>query len=191
MAKRVLFIDRDGTLIKEAPPSYQLDSFSKLEFYPHVFEYMTKIATQFDYELVMVTNQDGMGTDAFPEDSFWPIQNFVITAFENEKVHFEKVLIDRTYPHDNQHTRKPGTGMLAGYLNNDAYDISNSFVIGDRVTDMQLAKNLNCKGLWLNLDEHLGAAEIQHTVEELRQDTIALASPHWKDIYEYLAAQNS
>lgn len=188
MPKRVLFIDRDGTLIKEAPPSYQLDSFSKLEFYPHVFEYMTRIATELDFELVMVTNQDGMGTDAFPEDSFWPLQNFVITAFENEKVHFEKVFIDRTYPHEQKDTRKPGTGMLKEYLNNPDYDIPNSFVIGDRVTDMQLAKNLHCKGLWLNMDEQLGAAEIQDTIESLKQNTIVLASPHWKDIYEYLVA---
>jgi imidazoleglycerol-phosphate dehydratase/histidinol-phosphatase len=191
MKKRVLFIDRDGTLIKEAPPTYQLDSFEKLEFYPHAFEYMRKIATELAFELVMVTNQDGMGTDAFPENSFWAVQNFVITAFENENVHFEKVFIDRTYPHEQKATRKPGTGMLTEYINNPVYDIANSFVIGDRITDMQLARNLNCKGIWLNLDEHLGSAEIQHTVEELKENTIALATPHWKDIYEYLVTENS
>jgi imidazoleglycerol-phosphate dehydratase/histidinol-phosphatase len=191
MPRKILFIDRDGTLIKEAPPTYQLDSFGKLEFYPDVFEYMRKIAAEFDYALIMVTNQDGMGTDAFPEDTFWPVQDFVMKAFENEQVVFEKVFIDRTYPHENKPTRKPGIGMLTEYINNPEYDIEHSFVIGDRITDMQMAKNLKCKGIWLNLDEQLGSAEIQHTVEELKSDTIVLATPHWKDIYAFLQSVNS
>lgn len=184
--KRVLFIDRDGTLIKEAPPTYQLDSFSKLEFYPDVFKYMRKIAEELDYELVIVTNQDGMGTAAFPEDTFWPLHNFVMQSFENEQVNFSKVLIDRSFPEENAPTRKPQTGMLTEYIGNDAYDLEQSFVIGDRITDMQLAKNLGCKGLWLNVDEGLGAAEIKDTIEELKKETIALASPHWSAIYEFL-----
>ena len=186
MAKKLLLIDRDGTLINEAPPTYQLDSFDKLSFYPNVFEYMTKIATELDYELVMITNQDGMGTDAFPEHTFWPIHNFVMKSFESEKVIFSNVLIDKTFPHENAPTRKPGTGMLTQYINNEAYDLANSFVIGDRITDIQLAKNLGCKGIWLNVDENLGAAEIQDTVEALKKDTIALSTPNWKDIYEFL-----
>ncbi|MBC7937387.1 MAG: bifunctional histidinol-phosphatase/imidazoleglycerol-phosphate dehydratase HisB [Rhizobacter sp.] len=185
-ARRVLFIDRDGTLIKEAAPSYQLDSFDKLEFYPHAFEYLTKIAAELDYELVMVTNQDGMGTDAFPENTFWPLHNFVMKSFENEGVIFSKVFIDRTYPHENIATRKPGTGMLLEYLNNEAYDITHSFVIGDRITDVQLAKNLGCKAIWLNLDEQLGAAEINNTLDELRAGTIALTTPDWENIYRFL-----
>lgn len=184
--KKVLFIDRDGTLIKEAPPTYQLDSFSKLEFYPDMFLYMRKIAEELDYELVMVTNQDGLGTDIFPEESFWPVHNVVMTSLVNENIHFSKVLIDKTYPSDNAPTRKPGTGMLLEYLDNPAYDIANSFVIGDRITDIQLAKNLGCKGFWLNIDSTLGAAEINDAVESLRKDTIVVESPHWKDIYEYL-----
>lgn len=184
--KKVLFIDRDGTLIKEAPPTYQLDSFSKLEFYPHVFEYMRKIAGELDYELVMVTNQDGMGTATFPENSFWPLHNFVMQSFENENVNFSKVFIDRSFPADNLPTRKPGTGMLTAYIGNDEYDLAGSYVIGDRITDMQLARNLGCKGLWLNVDEGLGAAEINDTVEDLKKDTIALASPDWQAIYEFL-----
>lgn len=184
--KKLLFIDRDGTLIKEAPPTYQLDSFSKLEFYPHMFWYMRKIAEELDYELVMVTNQDGLGTEAFPEDTFWPLHNLVMKSLENENIHFSEVLIDRSYPDENAPTRKPGIGMLVKYLNNEAYDISNSFVIGDRITDMQLAKNLGCKGLWLNVDASLGAAEIKDKLEELRKETIVLESPHWKDIYEFL-----
>jgi imidazoleglycerol-phosphate dehydratase/histidinol-phosphatase len=186
MAKKLLLIDRDGTLIKEAPPTYQLDSFDKLSFYPNVFEYMTKIATELDYELVMITNQDGMGTDAFPEHTFWPVHNFVMKSFESEKVIFSNVLIDKTFPHENAPTRKPGTGMLTQYINNEAYDLANSFVIGDRITDIQLAKNLGCKGIWLNVDESLGAAEIQDTVDALKEDTIALSTPNWKDIYEFL-----
>jgi imidazoleglycerol-phosphate dehydratase/histidinol-phosphatase len=186
MAKKLLLIDRDGTLINEAPPTYQLDSFEKLSFYPNVFEYMTKIATELDYELVMITNQDGMGTEAFPEHTFWPVHNFVMKSFESEKVIFSNVLIDKTFPHENAPTRKPGTGMLTQYINNEAYDLANSFVIGDRITDIQLAKNLGCKGIWLNIDENLGAAEIQDTMDALKKDTIALSTPNWKDIYEFL-----
>ena len=184
--RKALFIDRDGTLVKEAPPTYQLDSFSKLEFYPHVFEYMRKIATELDYELVMITNQDGLGTPAFPEETFWPVHHLVMKSLENEGIEFSNILIDRTYPHENAPTRKPGTGMVTAYLNDPSYDIKHSFVIGDRITDIQLAKNMGCKGIWLNNDEALGAAEIQHTVEELRQDTIAISTPHWKDIYNFL-----
>jgi imidazoleglycerol-phosphate dehydratase/histidinol-phosphatase len=183
---RILFIDRDGTLIKEAPPTYQLDSFSKLEFYPDMFLYMRKIAEELDYKLVMVTNQDGLGTASFPEETFWPVHNLVMKSLENESIFFSEVCIDRTFPKDNAPTRKPATGMLTKYLNNSGYDIANSFVIGDRITDMQLAKNLGCKGFWLNIDSTLGAAEINDAVEALRKDTIVVESPHWIDIYNYL-----
>lgn len=183
---KVLFIDRDGTLIKEAPPTYQLDSFSKLEFYPDMFLYMRKIAEELDYELVMVTNQDGLGTAIFPEDTFWPVHNLVMKSLENENIFFSEVCIDRTFPKENAPTRKPGTGMLTKYLNNPNYDIANSFVIGDRITDIQLAKNLGCKGIWMNIDASLGAAEIQDKIDALRKDTIVLESPHWKDIYNFL-----
>ena len=183
--KRVLFIDRDGTLIKEAPPTYQIDSFAKLEFYPDVFQYLCKIAQELDYELVMVSNQDGLGTEAFPEDSFWPVQDFVTKSFANEGVHFSAFYFDKTFPWQNAPTRKPNTGLLTGYLNNPLYDIAHSFVIGDRITDVQLAKNLGCKGIWLNNDAALGAAEISDTVAAL-EDTIALESILWADIYTFL-----
>lgn len=183
--KRILFIDRDGTLINEAPPTYQLDSFDKLTFYPHMFEYMGRIARELDYELVMVTNQDGLGTNAFPEDTFWPLHNLVMKSLEGEGIFFSAVHIDKTFPKDNAPTRKPGTGMLTQYLNNPAYDIANSYVIGDRITDVQLAKNLGCKAIWLNQDPNLGAAEIKDKVAELRP-VIALESTHWSTIYEYL-----
>ncbi|MEO7309245.1 MAG: bifunctional histidinol-phosphatase/imidazoleglycerol-phosphate dehydratase HisB [Chitinophagaceae bacterium] len=184
--KRVLFIDRDGTLIKEAPPTYQLDSFDKLTFYPDMFFYMRKIATELDYELVMVTNQDGLGTDIFPEDTFWPLQNFVMKSLENEGIHFNNVCIDRTVPADNAPTRKPGTGMLTQYIGTGAYDIANSFVIGDRITDIQLAKNLGCKGIWMNEDANLGAADTNMDIAALRLSTVVLESTSWQKIYEYL-----
>jgi imidazoleglycerol-phosphate dehydratase / histidinol-phosphatase len=185
--KRVLFIDRDGTLINEAPPTYQLDSFDKLVFYPHMFEYMGRIARELDYELVMVTNQDGLGTDSFPENTFWPLHNLVMQSLEGEGIHFTKVHIDKTYPKDNVPTRKPGIGMLTDYMNNQAYDIANSYVIGDRITDIQLARNLGCKGIWLNNDSSLGAGEIADKIASLRTDgTIALETTNWADIYSYL-----
>ena len=185
-AKRVLFIDRDGTLIKEAPPTYQLDSFGKLEFYPHMFQYMHRIATELDYELVMVTNQDGLGTDAFPEDTFWPVQNFVMQALANEDIHFSSVHIDRTFPAENAPTRKPKTGMLLSFFNENEYDIKNSYVIGDRITDIQLAKNLGCKGIWLNNDANLGAGDTSMDVQGLRETTIALETTEWEKIYKFL-----
>lgn len=183
--KRILFIDRDGTLINEAPPTYQLDSFDKLTFYPHMFEYMTRIAREMDYELVMVTNQDGMGTSSFPEDTFWPLHNLVMKSLEGEGIRFSAVHIDRTFPKDNAPTRKPGTGMLIQYMDANVYDMANSFVIGDRITDVQLAKNLGCKAIWLNNDAGLGAAETKDKMSELRS-VIALETADWSDIYQFL-----
>ncbi|MEO6452900.1 MAG: bifunctional histidinol-phosphatase/imidazoleglycerol-phosphate dehydratase HisB [Ginsengibacter sp.] len=183
--KKVLFIDRDGTLIKEAPPTYKIDSFLKLEFYPHMFEYMRRIANECDYELVLMSNQDGLGTADFPEDTFWPVQNFIMKSLENEGIHFSAIHFDRTYAKEHATTRKPGTGMFTNYLGNDNYDIANSFVIGDRITDMQLAKNLKCKGLWLKNHPELGADEINNGEEELK-DVIVLETKNWIDIYEFL-----
>jgi imidazoleglycerol-phosphate dehydratase / histidinol-phosphatase len=183
--KRILFIDRDGTLIKESPPSYQIDDFSKLEFYPGVFENMGRIARELGYELVMVTNQDGLGTPGFPENKFWPVQNFVMLCLSNEGIHFDAVHIDRSFPAENSPSRKPGTGMLTEYLNNDQYDIAGSFVIGDRITDVQLAKNLGCRAIWLKHDAQLGGKEIRDSLNELEQ-VVALESIHWDDIYSFL-----
>ena len=184
--RRILFIDRDGVLINEAPPTYQLDSFDKLEFYPNVFKYLGKIAAEFNFELVMVTNQDGLGNASFPENTFWPIQNLLIKSLANEGIHFSEIYIDRTLPEQQAATRKPGTAMLTKYINNPDYDLVNSFVIGDRITDMQLAKNLGSKGFWLNTDVNLGANQIKNSIEDLRKEVIVLESPNWKDIYEYL-----
>ena len=183
--KRILFIDRDGTLIKEAPPTYQVDSFDKLEFYPYMFEYMGKIARELDYELLMVTNQDGLGTASFPEATFWPVQNLVMKSLENEGIPFSGVYIDRSWPGDHAPTRKPGTAMLTKYMDNEQYDLENSFVIGDRITDVQLAKNLGCKAIWLNNDPDLGGAEINDSRRDL-EEAIALETTTWSQIYEFL-----
>ncbi|SHI89478.1 bifunctional histidinol-phosphatase/imidazoleglycerol-phosphate dehydratase HisB [Pseudozobellia thermophila] len=183
MKKKVLFIDRDGTIIKETVDE-QIDAFEKMVFYPKVFTYLGKIAKELDYELVMITNQDGLGTESFPEATFWPVHNFIMQAFENEGVVFDKVFIDRTFPHENADTRKPGTGLLNDYFS-EAYDLSNSFVIGDRLTDVELAKNLGAKGIFINDETHLGAGEITVKKEELN-DFIALESNDWEKIYEFL-----
>lgn len=187
--KKVLFIDRDGTLAIEPPVDYQLDSLEKLEFYPKVFQYLSKIAAELDYELVMVTNQDGLGTDSFPEDTFWPAQNKLIQAFENEGVVFSEVVIDKTFPHENAPTRKPRTGLLQKYINSETYDLKNSFVIGDRLTDVELAKNLGAKAIYINNVADLAATELSVQKEAL-ETTIALETKDWKAIYEFLKLED-
>ena len=179
--KKVLFIDRDGTLALE-PADYQLDAMDKLEFYPEVFTYLGKIVREMDFELVMVTNQDGLGTASFPEEDFWPTHNFVLKSFENEGVTFDNILIDKSFPADNVPTRKPRTGLLTQYLDSEQYDLANSYVIGDRLTDMELAKNLGAKGLFLANDEALGAEEAAEDLEA----AIALKTTQWKEIYSFL-----
>jgi len=183
MARRVLFIDRDGTLIKE-PADEQIDAFEKLDFYPKALTYMGRIARELDFELVMITNQDGLGTDAFPEASFWPVHNFMLKTFEGEGCVFDRILIDRTFPRDNAPTRKPGIGMLGDYFL-EGYDLAGSFVIGDRLTDVELAKNLGAKGIFINDQTQLGVGEITVKREEL-DSHIALESNDWERIYEFL-----
>ena len=180
--KKVLFIDRDGTLTIE-PGDYQLDAYEKLVFYPNVFRYLSNIAKELDYELVMVTNQDGLGTDNFPEADFWPYQNLLIKSFENEGVVFSEVFIDRTFPEEMADTRKPGTAMLTVYMDNPDYDLAGSYVIGDRLTDMQLAKNLGAKGIFIDNNVALGADEV---TDDALEDTIALKTKSWEDIYGML-----
>ena len=182
--KKVLFIDRDGTLAIEPPVDYQLDSFEKLEFYPKVFQYLGKIAKELDFELVMVTNQDGLGTDSFPEATFWPVHNFLINTFEKEGVVFTEQIIDKTFSKDNASTRKPNTGLLTHYFS-ELYDLENSFVIGDRLTDIELAKNLGAKGIFINDYNTEGEDEITVAKEELRQ-FISLETNDWSAIYEFL-----
>lgn len=184
--KKVLFIDRDGTLVIEPPVDYQLDSLAKLEFYPGVFRWLGEIARKLNFELVIVTNQDGLGTDSFPEDTYWPPQNKMMEAFKNEGIEFSEVVVDKTFPAENALTRKPGTGLLTKYIEGD-YDLTNSFVIGDRITDVELAKNLGSKAIWINNEDGLGLAEIKNKLEEL-QPCIALETTKWEEIYLHLAA---
>jgi imidazoleglycerol-phosphate dehydratase/histidinol-phosphatase len=185
--KKILFIDRDGTLIFETPDE-QIDAFNKLEFLPGVFKNMGLIAKNTDYVLTMVTNQDGLGTDRFPEDTFWPVHKFIQQAFKNEGVVFASEHIDRTFPKDNAPTRKPRTGMLTKYLTGK-YDLANSFVIGDRYTDVELAKNLGCKAIFIDHGHNMGLAEVADKLEELQQ-YIALTTNSWDDIYAFLRKEN-
>jgi len=179
--KKILFIDRDGTLALE-PSDYQLDSLEKLIFYPEVFTYLGKIAQEMNFELVMVTNQDGLGTDSFPENTFLPTHNFLLKSLENEGVVFDEILIDKSFPEDNLPTRKPKTGLLNKYLDAKKYDLKNSFVIGDRLTDMELALNLGSKGIYLfNKD----MAELDQLTPKLNE-VIVLKTSEWKEIYSYL-----
>ena len=176
--KKILFIDRDGTLVIEPPVDYQLDSLEKLEFYPRVFQYLSRIINELDYELVMVTNQDGLGTASFPEADFEAPHRKMMEAFANEGIHFSEVLIDRSFPEENAPTRKPRTGLLTTYLEGD-YDLANSFVIGDRLSDMELAKNLGAKGIWMQQESEEQEANIL-------QESIALTTPDWAAIYHFL-----
>ncbi len=172
--KKALFIDRDGTLIIEPPIDYQVDSFEKLEFYPFVMTYLSKIAKELEFELVMVTNQDGLGTDSFPENTFWGPHNLMLKTLENEGIIFSDIIIDKTFPEQNAPTRKPGTALLSHYIKGN-YDLENSFVIGDRESDIQLAKNLGSKGIHISKEKTTDAS---------------LTATNWKDIYDFLKQEN-
>jgi imidazoleglycerol-phosphate dehydratase/histidinol-phosphatase len=180
--KKVLFIDRDGTLIIE-PPDEQIDSLEKLEFFPGVFTWLSRIAQETDFELVMVTNQDGLGTSSFPEDTFWPAQNKMIKAFENEGIRFSKTFIDRTFARDNKPTRKPGTGMLTEFFS-DGYDLKNSFVIGDRLTDVELAKNLGAKSILIN-----DGSLLQKLSDQKLNSHCAIITKSWEQIFKLLTTK--
>ena len=183
MKRKILFVDRDGTLIKE-PADEQIDSFEKLEFYPGALTYLPKIAKELDFELVMVTNQDGLGTSSYPEDTFWPVHNFILKTFEAEGVKFDNIVIDRTFPAEKAPTRKPGTALLTPYFDTEKYDLQGSFTIGDRKNDVLLARNLGAKAIWINNESGLGGAEF--TEADHIGDTIALETTDWQKIYEFL-----
>ena len=187
MMKKVIFIDRDGTIIRETEDE-QIDSFEKLVFYPKAISYLQRIAFELDYELVMITNQDGLGTSSFPENTFWPVQNLIVDTFKNEGVVFGEIIIDRTFAKDNAPTRKPNTGLLTKYFSEE-YDLKSSFVIGDRLTDIELAKNLNAKGIFINDNTELGTSEITVKREELN-NFISLETNDWKRIYEFLKLED-
>ena len=181
--KKILFIDRDGTLVIEPPVDYQLDALEKLEFYPKVFQYLARIVEEMDFELVMVTNQDGLGTESFPAKNFHPPHDMMIRAFSNEGIEFQEVIIDKTFPHENAPTRKPQTGLLTHYMNGE-YDLKNSFVIGDRLSDMQLAINLGAKGIYINDSQAHPDADAQKNIDIAKiKNEIALTTTEWRDIY--------
>jgi imidazoleglycerol-phosphate dehydratase/histidinol-phosphatase len=185
--KKALFIDRDGTLVIEPPLDYQLDALEKLEFYPGVFRWLSEIVRKTDFEIVMVTNQDGLGTDSFPEENFLPPQNAMLKAFKNEGILFDDIIIDKTFPQDNAETRKPKTGLLENKYMSGEYDLANSYVIGDRITDVELAKNMGAKAIWINHENKKGLKEITGKIDELK-GFIAIETTDWKDIYLHLAA---
>lgn len=177
--KKVLFLDRDGCLILE-PPDEQIDSFEKLEFFPGVITWLGRIARELNYEFVMVTNQDGLGTERFPESTFWPAHNLMMKTFENEGINFQKIFIDRSFAHENKPTRKPGIAMLTEFFDGD-YDLTNSYVIGDRVTDVQLAKNLGAGAILLN------DGSLQQKIDELDlKKTCKLTTMLWEEVYQFL-----
>lgn len=182
--KKLLFIDRDGVLIEEPPIDFQVDSFEKLSFVPGVLSGLGKIARELDFELVMVTNQDGLGTDAYPEEDFSGPHDLMVRTLAGEGIEFKEQCIDRTFPHENAPTRKPGTAMLTKYMNGD-YDLSNSFVIGDRLTDMELAKNLGCRGIYMCNPQDPGKAEVQAEKAAILE-VVALETRNWEEIYAFL-----
>ena len=190
MKKKALFIDRDGTLVVEPPVDYQLDAYEKLEFYPKVMRNLGFIRSKLDFEFVMVTNQDGLGTASFPEETFWPVHNLMMKTLEGEGITFDEVCIDRSFPVDNAPTRKPRTGMLARYLNNPAYDLKGSFVIGDRTTDVELAKNLGCRAILLQDYKSMlkPVAEGGNALCEGLEDVCALATTDWDRVADFLFA---
>lgn len=182
--KKVLFIDRDGVLLLEPPVDFQVDSFEKLKFYPKVFSGLGKIAKELDFELVMVTNQDGLGTDSYPYETFIGPHNLMVESLASEGIVFSEQCIDTTFASENAETRKPRTGLLTTYFS-EKYDLANSFVIGDRITDMELAKNLGAKGVYMLKDINLGADETNLT-NELLSDVIAIQTCDWNEIYTFL-----
>lgn len=185
--KKILFIDRDGTIIKETTDE-RIDSFEKLVFYPKALHYLAKISKKLNFEIVMVTNQDGLGTEYLPYELFTPIHNFVIKSFENEGVVFKEILIDTTFPNENATTRKPFTGLIQHYIEDKSYDLQHSFMIGDRLTDVEFAKNFGGKAIYINDKTNLGTTEISVKEEEL-QPYIALETNDWKKIYKFLKKQ--
>lgn len=179
MKKKVLFIDRDGTLVIEPPIDYQLDSLEKLVFYPKVFRNLGFIRSKLDFEFVMVTNQDGLGTSSFPEETFWPAHNLMLRTLEGEGITFDEILIDRSFPEENAPTRKPRTGLLTKYLNNPEYDMAGSFVIGDRPTDVELAANLGCRAIYLQNSKDLLK---DNSKELLKDNSKELLNDNSKDL---------
>ena len=181
--KKLLFIDRDGTIIEEPPVDYLVDSYEKLHFLPNVIRNLSEIVRNTDFELVMITNQDGLGTPVFPEESFWGPHNLMLDVLRTEGIEFKEVLIDKTFAKDKAPTRKPFTGLVKHYMNGE-YDLANSYVIGDRLTDVQLAVNLGAKGIMIG--KSLDLADDSMVDREKVDKAMALRTEHWDEISEFL-----
>lgn len=185
---KLLILDRDGTIITEPPSDYQIDSYEKLGFLPKAIQNLAQIEQATDYQWLMITNQDGLGTDSFPEDTFWGPHNLMMQLLESEGIPFKDVLIDRSFPEEQAPTRKPATGLLKPYLERDDIDWANSIVIGDRLTDMQLAVNLGCKGIMLGKSED--ASDDSRIDQAAVKEAVVLEAEHWDEIRAYLLAQS-
>lgn len=180
--RRVLFLDRDGVILVEPPEDHQVDRLDKMQFVPNSISVLSRIASEMDFYKVMVTNQDGLGTDSYPEKDFYPYQNLMLDTLQGEGFVFDEIVIDKTFAKDNRDTRKPGTALLKHFLDNPAFDLANSYVVGDRWSDIQLAKNLGCKAIYLKSPIH----ELTEDEEILLRPVIALETDNWQDIYTFL-----
>jgi imidazoleglycerol-phosphate dehydratase / histidinol-phosphatase len=187
--QKYLFIDRDGTIIESPPSPLQINTIEDVVFLPEVVKWLSKIATELDYELVMVTNQNGLGSEEYPEEDFASVQNFLLDILASAKIYFEDIIVDDSYPHEKSDLRKPRIGRMHKYLQNENVDMLNSFVIGDRLTDIQFAKNLGCKAIFVNPENIRGASELTDSIDELKNNYTALASTQWEDVYEFLKVQ--
>ena len=181
-----LFIDRDGTIIESPPSPAQIDTLEEVVFLPEVVKWLSKIATELPYKLVMVTNQNGLGSEEYPEEKFVTVQNYMLDILADGEIFFDDIIVDGSYPHEKSDLRKPRIGRMHKYLADKNVDMKNSFVIGDRLTDIQFAKNLGCKGIFVNPENIRGASELTDTIDELKNNYTALASHRWEDVYEFL-----
>lgn len=179
--KPILFIDRDGVILNEPPTDFQIDSLEKTSFVKNAITTLSKIATEFDYYKILITNQDGLGTASYPEETYYPYQNLMLRILENESFVFNEIHVDRTFAKENKPTRKPGTALLNHLINNKNFDIENSFVIGDRWSDIELAKNLGCKAIYLKSLHQLTKEQ-----EENYKNIIAFEADNWNDVYTFL-----
>jgi imidazoleglycerol-phosphate dehydratase / histidinol-phosphatase len=184
--QKYLFIDRDGTIIESPPSPAQIDTIEEIVFLPELVKWLSKIATELDYKLVMVTNQNGLGSDEYPEENFATVQNFMLEVLAAANIFFEDIIVDESYPHEKSDLRKPRIGRMQKYLQNENVDMQNSFVIGDRLTDIQFAKNLGCKAIFVNPENIRGASELTDSIDDLKMHYTALASTQWEDVYEFL-----
>lgn len=184
--QKYLFIDRDGTIIESPPSPEQVDTIDKVIFLPGALHWLSKIANELSFKLVMVTNQNGLGRDEYPIEIFRKVQEFVLDNLEKEKIIFSAIVVDDSYPHENSPLRKPRIGRMLHYLQEQNTDIKNSFVIGDRLTDVQFAKNLGCKAIFVNPENERGLTELEDSIEELKNNHVALASTNWEDVYAFL-----